>query len=422
MLVLSFHRKMASVNADGHDLPPGWRWRKLGEVCTVLSGSTPKSNVDEYWSGDIIWITPTDLGQLTGRYIESSSRAITSLGYDSCSTILAPSGSVIMSTRAPIGHLAITTVASCVNQGCKIFVPSQEVDPEFLYFDLMDRIEEIRRLGAGATFEEVSKSKLESFQIPLPPLPEQKRIVAILNQQLAVVERAKKAAEERLEAARALWDVLSEHTLLQCGVSSWPLVSLASISEIVSGITLGRKLNSSIPTCSRPYLRVANVKDGFLDLTDVKHISATESECEKYILKSGDLLLTEGGDPDKLGRGCVWNEEVPKSLHQNHIFRVRFDQCQVNPSFVSAIVGSALGKSYFLANARRTTGIATINRTILGSFPVPVPSINQQNATVQRLQCSSEIVNNLLSQAERSAVAIDNIRSSLLQRAFSGET
>ena len=185
-------------------LPNGWQWVKLGDVCEILSGSTPSSSVAEYWNGDVTWITPTDLGQLKDKYINNSLRKITKAGYDSCSTIMVAAGSVVMSSRAPIGHLGIANVPLCVNQGCKVFVPHKNVNTEFLYYDLLTRIEDIKALGSGATFQEVSKAKLLRLEIPLPPLAEQRRIVAALEAQMVVVEQARNAAEAILEAVKAL--------------------------------------------------------------------------------------------------------------------------------------------------------------------------------------------------------------------------
>ena len=192
------------MNRQSDRLPQGWKWAKLGDVCEIVSGSTPKTNVAAYWNGTITWITPTDMGQLPTKYIRSSQRTITQTGYASCSTKLIPAGAVVMSTRAPIGHLRIASVPLCTNQGCKTFVPGADVDTEFLYFSLLIHMEDIQALGSGSTFQEVSKTKLSKFEICLPPFIEQKRIAALLNQQMAYVEKARKAAEEILEAAQAL--------------------------------------------------------------------------------------------------------------------------------------------------------------------------------------------------------------------------
>jgi len=147
-------------------------------------------------------------------------------------------------------------------------------------------------------------------------------------------------------------------------------------------------------------------------MSDVYEIMASEAEIEKLRLRSGDLLLTEGGDMDKLGRGTVWREELPVCVHQNHIFRVRFDLTQFVPDFVSAQVGSHYGKAYFLAHAKRTTGIATINRRVLAAFPLMVPSaLAAQVTETDRARRALEV----------RLAEINAIPAVLLRRAFSGE-
>src|SRR5436190_10911525 len=163
-----------------------------------------------------------------------------------------------------------------------------------------------------------------------------------------------------------------------CSVpATWRRILLGDVAEIVSGVTLGRKLGAG-NTRRVPYLRVANVKDGFLELSDVYEIEATEAEILKLRLRRGDLLLTEGGDADKLGSGTFWQEQLPVCIHQNHIFRVRFDLDHFSPDFIAAQIGSPYGKAYFFRHAKQTTGIATINQRVLAGFPLLVPPITEQ--------------------------------------------
>lgn len=131
-------------------------------------------------------------------------------------------------------------------------------------------------------------------------------------------------------------------------------------------------------------MRVANVKDGHLDLSEVKTIAVKRNEVEKYRLLPGDLLMTEGGDPDKLGRSALWSGEIETCLHQNHIFKVRADCARVLPEYLRELAGSRYGKSYFLRIAKKTTGIASINRTQLSGFPVVVPPLARQMVFAER--------------------------------------
>lgn len=167
--------------------------------------------------------------------------------------------------------------------------------------------------------------------------------------------------------------------------SRWETTCLADAGEIVSGVTLGRNLNGSL-TRRVPYLRVANVKDGRLDLPDIYETDATDTEIKKLKLAQGDLVLTEGGDADKLGRATFWNDELPECIHQNHIFRVRLNRSRFDPAFVAALLASPYGRAYFARHAKQTTGIATINRRVLSAFPLCAPTLPIQIRIAARLR------------------------------------
>lgn len=178
----------------------------LGEITEIISGTTPESTTSKYWSGQNVWITPTDLGKNQALYLFSSERKITEEGLKSCNLKKVPRGAVVMSSRAPIGHLAIAGCVLYTNQGCKSFVPINNVlDSEFLYFLLKHRMPDIQALGNGATFLEVSKTALKNFVITFPEnLTDQCRIANQLKVQLAEVETVRKAAEMQLAEIKRL--------------------------------------------------------------------------------------------------------------------------------------------------------------------------------------------------------------------------
>ncbi len=167
-------------------------------------------------------------------------------------------------------------------------------------------------------------------------------------------------------------------------VANWPIRRLGDVTTISSGITLGRNLEGR---ACRPvhYLTVQNVKDGYLDLTDFRQTLATEVEISDCRLELGDILLTEGGDRDKLGRGTYWRGEVPECIHQNHIFRVRSHPQEFDPAFLAFQFGSPYGKTYFLLHAKQTTGIATINKAVLSDFPLLTPPLAEQRRVAAQL-------------------------------------
>ena len=161
----------------------------------------------------------------------------------------------------------------------------------------------------------------------------------------------------------------------------WSEAKLESMADVVSGITKGRKTKSEDLT-EVPYMAVSNVKDGYIDWTTVKTIEATQQEIEQYRLLADDVLMTEGGDPDKVGRGAIIKEPLENCIHQNHIFRVRLDESVVLPEFFAEYLQHQRSKRYFLGCAKQTTGIASINMTQLRALPVLIPPLSKQEEFV----------------------------------------
>lgn len=251
-----------------------------------------------------------------------------------------------------------------------------------------------------------------NLQLPaIPPLPEQRHIAAILDK--ATVLTA--AVSQHGELVRSLWETtFNSH---YAALSDVEPSTLDECSVIGSGITKGRKVPTSSELHDTPYLTVANVQDGYLALDEVKKIAVTEAEQEKYRLEHGDVLLTEGGDPDKLGRGTIWRDEVPGAINQNHVFRVRPNGDQVDPTYLALALRTPESRAYFHRQAKQTTGIATINKTQLRRTPVYLPSLDVQRHIVHRCEAvaSTEASNNRRVEAARSLVA------ALQSRAFRGE-
>lgn len=393
-----------------------WPSIRLGDCCDIVSGATPSTSEAANWGGDICWATPKDLSALSGTYISDTPRKLTRLGLDRCAATVLPPQSVLFSSRAPIGHVAINTVPMATNQGFKSFVPDvTRVEPKYLYWWLRANRSRLAALGNGATFKEVSKAVVSRIEIELASLVEQRRIAAILDQADAL--RAKcRAAFAQLDAlAESIFiDMFGDPVTNPKGWADGQ--TLDEFAEIASGIAKGRRLNG-VSTRVVPYLAVVNVQKRALDLSVVKTIAATESEIEKLRLAPGDLLLTEGGDADKLGRGTLWNNELSECIHQNHIFRVRITAATLRPTFLNWLVSSSRGRQYFLRSAKQTTGIASINMTQLRQFPVLLPPIEYQDCFVERLS----VVEGLKTSHRASLASLDALLASLQHRAFRGE-
>lgn len=182
--------------------------------------------------------------------------------------------------------------------------------------------------------------------------------------------------------------------------SHWAWVRLGNLAEVVGGVTKGRDLKGRKRT-SLPYLRVANVQRGFLDLGEMKEIEIAEEELPKYSLKPGDVLFTEGGDWDKLGRSAIWEDQIKPCIHQNHVFRARFVLPQWPPAWFSAFANSPVGRSYFENASKRTTNLASINMTQLRNCPMPLPPLAEQKRIVARVDQLMALIDQLEAKQNR---------------------
>jgi type I restriction enzyme S subunit len=252
-----------------------------------------------------------------------------------------------------------------------------------------------------------------------PPLNEQGRIVARIEELAAKVEEARGLRRQSADEAKALFNSGKNDLFNEAFTHQWESMALGDIADIRSGVTLGRKLQGA--TITLPYLRVANVQDGYLDLRSIKKVEILESEIGKWQLQFGDLLLTEGGDWDKLGRGTVWHGEISNCIHQNHIFRVRLNQQEFAPHYLSALIGSPYGKAYFQAASKQTTNLATINHRQLKAFRVFKPPLSEQHRIVTYLDNLQAKVDALKRLQTETAVELDALLPSILDKAFKGE-
>ena len=210
----------------------GWQQKTLGEVCEVVNGGTPKTSVADYWAGDHLWITPAEMGKRSSPYVSQTERKLTDLGLGDSSARLLPPLSVILSSRAPIGHLVINTEAMATNQGCKGLVPGKSLDYKFLFYYLGSIVDLLNDLGTGATFKELSGAKLKEVPLPVPPLPEQKRIVAILDETFEGIGTAVANAEKNLANARELFESYLNSVFTQKG-ERWLEETVGDIAETV---------------------------------------------------------------------------------------------------------------------------------------------------------------------------------------------
>lgn len=407
-------------------LPVDWQIAPLGEVCTpsreAINPSAYPNELFEYYS------IPA---------FQETAHPATTPGRDILSQkLLVPDGTVLFGklnprvpkvwrvrSRTPYRKLASTEFLA--------LLPSDRLDVGFLTFLCWSShvMEVSKGLVGGSTpsRQRVDPSSFYQIRVPVPPPPEQRAIAGVLAKIQAAVEVQEKivAALKELKAAtmaklfrEGLQDQGAEPRRTRFGdvPADWVAVPLAEVAYIQTGVAKGRRIGDESATVELPYLRVANVQDGYLDLSEIKTIRLRETERRRYSLQSDDVLLTEGGDFDKLGRGYLWHGQIPECVHQNHIFAVRTSGGKLLPDFFAYLAQSPYGKAYFLSVAHKTTNLASINSTKLKGFPVLLPLLSEQRKIAMTLKKIDESID---LQATR-LKTLKSAFSSMLHRLMTG--
>jgi len=264
--------------------------------------------------------------------------------------------------------------------GTKVLKPDPDAfSARFFYYAMLSL--DIPSRGYNRHFKYVKEKS-----VPKPPLPEQRCISAVLSLVQRAIEQQERLIRLTSELKKALMHKLftegtrrepQKQTEIGPIPESWEVVPLGDCCQVQTGIAKGRKVEPG-EAVTLPYLRVANVQDGYLDLSEMKEITIRRNEIERYSLREGDLVLTEGGDLDKLGRGFIWHCQIEQCVHQNHVFVVRPDQSRISVEYLAYLVQSPYGKAYFLSVAHKTTNLACINTTKLKGLAVLAPRIGEQ--------------------------------------------
>lgn len=337
-----------------------------------------------------------------------------------------------------------------VNNHAHILSPKPAILRRFLTHAL-NNLDWMPYVG-GSTRLKLTQEGMRRIKIPLPPLDEQRRIVAKLDGFFGrsnaarnevdyipnLVARYKQTvigAAYRGELT-AIWrecnasDVrpfLAEHRIeilerpsADALPDGWAWVAAGSLCAIKGGITLGKKRPDGSALVELPYLRVANVQRGWLNLDTMKTISVTHKEAEALLLRPGDVLMNEGGDRDKLGRGWVWEGQIPRCIHQNHVFRLR-PRAEGIPGTYISHYANEFGQQYFVDEGKQTTNLASISMSKVSALPVPVAPPGEMSLIVQRIDLLFSRINQLANEASRAADLLNRLEASILGKAFRGE-
>jgi type I restriction enzyme S subunit len=388
-----------------------WPTMKLGEVAEIVSGATPKTGKPEFWDGDIPWVTPKDLSELGQKYLSSTPRKITEKGLKSCAATMLPPQSVLFSSRAPIGLVAINSISVATNQGFKSFVPNNEkLVSGYLYWWLKANREKIANLGRGATFKEVSKAIVQGIEIPLPPLDEQKRIAAILDAADALRAKRRESIEQLDKLAQSVFiDMFGDPVTNPKG---W---NVRELSKACSKITDGTHHSPPVLEEGIPYVTAKHLKSDGLKFFDDPWFVSPESHAEIFSRcnpEVGDVLYIKDGATT--GIAAINQYDFDFSMLSS-LALLKPNREVVSSEYLAAYLNNQRNKAHLIGNM----GGAAIKRLTLAKikkFRIPLPPIEMQNRFSQIIS----IIESQRSKMSSCFVGLDSLFASLQSQAFSG--
>ncbi len=388
----------------------GWQRKTIDAVCEVVNGGTPKTGLPDYWNGPHQWITPAEMGKRATPYIGQTERTLTDAGLQNSSARLLPAQSVILSSRAPIGHLVINTMPMATNQGCKGLVPRDGLDCKYLYYYLTSIVPLLNDLGTGATFKELSGGKLKEVPISVPPLPEQHRIVAILDAAFDGIATAKANAEQNLQNARASFESHLQQVFTERG-KGWVEKRLGEVCTITSNLVDPRKeeFRDLIHVGAANIEPQTGVFVGLKTARDEGLISGKFLFDESMVLYSKIrpylMKVARPGFSGLCSADMYPLAPLPNQITRDYLFHLLLSK----PFTDYAIQGSA------------RAGMPKVNREHLFDFRVWLPDVEKQSELSLKLDALHAETQHLESLYRQKLTALGDLKRSLLHQAFSGQ-
>lgn len=296
--------------------------------------------------------------------------------------------------------------------GIKVLQPNPGIVPKYLYYATQYLVLRLEDKGYARHYQHIEKKELA-----IPGWDEQQRIVARIEELFSQLDSAVATLNTIKQQLTVYRQAVISAAFPNFSTTEW--VRLDEIADIVGGITKGRNLEGH-KTIELPYLRVANVQNGYLDLSEMKTIVLKEDEKEKYLLHAGDVLYTEGGDRDKLGRGTVWRNEIENCVHQNHVFKARIHPNTAIPEYVAYWSMSSYARNYFFDKGKQSVNLASINKSVLSALKLPVPTLDKQKFVIDCIQERLSVCENIERTVAQSFQQAEALRQSILKKAFEG--
>ena len=418
-------------------LPEGWEVKTLGEVTDIFKGGTPKRNVERYFHGNIAWAIPTDITKLNGAlYIDDTETHISEEALGKSSARLLPAGTVLLTSRATIGKVAIAKVPMATNQGFANFLCKEAIANVFLAYYLRSITDLLISLGRGTTFLEVTKTTLLKVEIPLPPLPEQHQIVAKIEELFTKLDAGinelhqaqsqlkryrqsvlKAAFEGKLtEAWRAEHqDEMESATVIEGDLpDGW---TWGTAGKIAQKIHYGYTESATNDPIGPKFLRITDIQNNSVNWDAVPYCRIDEGKQQQYLLKENDLVFARTGAT--VGKSFLIQEGIPDAVFASYLIRIVLKK-EINAKFVYTFFQSQF---YWLQIHQGKVGSVqpNVNAKVLSQITLPLPPLSEQQAIVSEVESRLSIADAVEKTVTAELKRAEQLRQSILKKAFSGK-
>jgi len=394
----------------------GWTSKPIGDVFKVVNGGTPKTGVASNWDGPHAWITPAEMGNLDTPYISESRRTLTDEGLRTGAELV-PAGSIILSSRAPIGHLVINEIPMAFNQGCKGLIPSPAIDTKYAYYFLLTNVPLLESLGIGATFKELSGGKLKEVPFHFPDLGEQRRIVTLLDEAFADIATAKTNVEKNLQNAEVLFQSQLQ-SLFNRPTSSKVQITLGKATGGVFTGPFGSLLHkhdyveNGIPLVNPAHISPFGIEPDYRKTVS----NETAERLASYIMRAGDIVIGRRGE---MGRCALITDVEDGWLCGTGSFFIKpSNQCDA--AYLVHLLRSE-GCKQQLEKIAGGAVMPNLSNTDLSNFVLELPPVEEQKQIVDQIELAKQDVERLKAIYRQKLTALDDLKKSLLHQAFSGQ-
>jgi len=391
-----------------------WSWVKLGDVGEVVAGGTPSTKIPEYFDGKIAWITPADLTGYRQKYISQGRKSISEEGLKNSSARIIPKGSILFSSRAPIGYVAIASNELCTNQGFKNLIPNKKVDSEFVYYYLKSAKQLAEKNASGTTFKEISSTNFKQLPFPLPPLPEQKKIVEKIEVLFSGLDSGvaslKKAKEQiRLYRQSVLASAFSGRLTTKNTQHTQNLSELSALSGYLPDGWKWVKLGEIVKVSSGKGLTSANMfNDGMYPVYGGNGVSGYYNE---FLFEEPRLII------GRVGAKCgVIHITKPKSWVTDNALIVDFKSSNVQMKFLYHCLDY-----HNLNKLSVSTAQPVISGAKIYPYEIMLPPLTQQSQIVEEIEKRFSEADNLEKAIDESLAKSETLRQSVLKQAFEGK-